>query len=339
MDLNILNIMIGSACDMKCPYCMQEDLSTIANHKPDIQKFVSELKKYLKEKNIENIRLIQIWGGEPLLYFKYIKQLYPLISDLNFDKFRICTNGRKMSQEYVDFCNSDSKIYTTISCHDFGFSDEQIKLFMTLKDVIFTEVLNHKRTDLKDVKSWFYRIYNLTKIYPRFNVFPIYNTEICGEDYALTQGDLAKYYNYMVSENLEDLKNNDMFAIEIARAFMRTMNGHSNNRPNSNCTYKTISVDLNGNVYGFCHHDFSSKNITENISKKIIPIHESSMVDKIKALEYFKIENKCNECELGNFCSFKCPLEIDFNVMCFKNKILYMIYKIYKSTVFCQTPN
>lgn len=72
--INRIYLMLGSACNFHCKYCLQCDM------KPDSNKHISDkLKKYLWKsvayKTQSTPIRIMFWGGEPLLYFEQIKEI------------------------------------------------------------------------------------------------------------------------------------------------------------------------------------------------------------------------------------------------------------------------
>ena len=48
-----INIMLGSACNWHCPYCIQDDNTTCVNHKPNIEQFCQDLLLYITNNNVD----------------------------------------------------------------------------------------------------------------------------------------------------------------------------------------------------------------------------------------------------------------------------------------------
>lgn len=97
-----VRLIMGTQCNMKCSYCSQL--------KSDISYSISDCDKWEKP---EGLKSIEFWGGEPLLYRKYIERLLPKLKDV---KKGIITNGSLLTDEVVDWLNSN-EIRVTIS-HD-----------------------------------------------------------------------------------------------------------------------------------------------------------------------------------------------------------------------------
>lgn len=103
-------IMLGHTCNMSCKYCMQHPIvhqQLCAKINPEIYDFL----KQISEENGFPARL-QFYGGEPLLYFKNIKEIVEHTK--GFCCYSIITNGRAMTDDMVEFFN-DHDFPVTIS--------------------------------------------------------------------------------------------------------------------------------------------------------------------------------------------------------------------------------
>ncbi len=104
-------IQFGFACNYKCSYCSQ-NINTKSTDKIDLKLFFDKLQK---SKIIwKNISVIELYGGEPLVYWKTLTQVVLWIEN-NTDfrgKFSIVTNGSLFSPKVYDFCDS----------HNFGIT-------------------------------------------------------------------------------------------------------------------------------------------------------------------------------------------------------------------------
>lgn len=111
-----LEINFGFNCNFDCVYCGQKpykDVMYSASPK-DVPKFVELLKNNLSEPSI-----INLWGGEPLVYWKTIKQLLPEIRKFWPNPyFNIITNGYLLTKDKIDFLNSmKSTIAVSYDCN------------------------------------------------------------------------------------------------------------------------------------------------------------------------------------------------------------------------------
>ena len=110
--------MLGTACNKHCSYCMQPRQGS--NGKVDIDSFTNKLISYLKAHHPQGITTIEYWGGEPLLYFDYIKQIQFSLeaNKVPIERMpRIITNGTLVNKDFVDFCNAHN-ILVNLSWHD-----------------------------------------------------------------------------------------------------------------------------------------------------------------------------------------------------------------------------
>src|SRR5574344_1173881 len=119
-----LSVLIANAhsCNMNCQYCEGSDAVKVENKfsKPypiDWNKLISEMKRspYVKinDDGTNNIGHIEIWGGEPLLYFDTMKELCDgLYERLNVKKFFFSTNGIKLADpKVIDWIMDESKYH------------------------------------------------------------------------------------------------------------------------------------------------------------------------------------------------------------------------------------
>jgi uncharacterized protein len=97
----ILRILMGHACNYSCSYCMQKDIGN-----PEERPENSDLSDFIKsiEDNLDlsNLERIELWGGEPLLYWNDMVQLMNYLDKEN-RHFFISTNGSALRQKHYDF--------------------------------------------------------------------------------------------------------------------------------------------------------------------------------------------------------------------------------------------
>lgn len=98
-----IRIQLGLKCNFSCGYCQQKVLAESADKVSlaDVDAFVE---KFIKLKFARGAR-IQFWGGEPLVYWAYIKRMMPVLKEhIPEVSFGIVTNGSLLTKEIVDFC-------------------------------------------------------------------------------------------------------------------------------------------------------------------------------------------------------------------------------------------
>ena len=104
-DIWDLRIQLGLKCNMKCKYCAQSDRENerwVSSPK-DVPAFIEKLKK----SGIKVHGVIELWGGEPFVYWKTLQVLVPALHAL-YPKihFAIITNGTLIDEEKIEFCET-----------------------------------------------------------------------------------------------------------------------------------------------------------------------------------------------------------------------------------------
>lgn len=93
----ILKIQLGLGCNYSCSYCSQGGQQEDATSSKDAEDFSLEWA-------IGTPKKVELWGGEPLLYWKKIEALVPKIR-ARFGQVRISmvTNGTLLTKEKIDW--------------------------------------------------------------------------------------------------------------------------------------------------------------------------------------------------------------------------------------------
>lgn len=110
-----LKIQLGMGCNYACSYCSQSSAAADAtvSRTADVEAFVAGLDDWLAGAP----QRIELWGGEPLLYFAKLRRLVPALRQ-RFPSARLCmvSNGSLLDEELLDFLERWD-IYVGIS-HD-----------------------------------------------------------------------------------------------------------------------------------------------------------------------------------------------------------------------------
>lgn len=97
-----LKIQMGLACNYSCSYCSQAmhiQTATISLTS-DADRFLANLDTWLHEAPKE----IELWGGEPFVYWAKLKKLVPALrGKFPEAEFSIITNGSVLDREKLDF--------------------------------------------------------------------------------------------------------------------------------------------------------------------------------------------------------------------------------------------
>ena len=163
----ILKIQLGLSCNYACSYCSQafQIADATVSKLADVEHFLIQLDGWIAEAPEK----IELWGGEPFLYWAKIKRLVPALAE-RFPKaaFSIITNGSLLDREKLDFIAAHD-IAITIS-HDgpgqhlrgpdpLDDPDKRRWIEALLAErpgrTGFNAVLTRENYDLKALKAWF----------------------------------------------------------------------------------------------------------------------------------------------------------------------------------------
>lgn len=101
-DLDLLEIILGMNCNFNCAYCSQKSFRHLvkSGSPSDVGAFIARL----KEAGIKP-KAVQLWGGEPLVYWKTVTELVPELRRLYGDNVDISfpTNGSLLTRDKIDF--------------------------------------------------------------------------------------------------------------------------------------------------------------------------------------------------------------------------------------------
>jgi len=162
-----LKIQLGLSCNYACSYCSQavQIADATVSNLADVEAFLAGLDGW-----IEGVpEKIELWGGEPFLYWAKIKRLVPALAKrFPGARFSIITNGSLLDREKLDFiANYDITIGIS---HDGPGQhlrgpdplDEPEKrrwiealLAERPAKTGFNTVLTREHHDLKALKAWF----------------------------------------------------------------------------------------------------------------------------------------------------------------------------------------
>lgn len=163
----ILKIQLGLSCNYACTYCSQafQIADATVSKLADVEHFLTELDGWIAQAPEK----IELWGGEPFLYWAKIKRLIPALSE-RFPKaaFSIITNGSLLDREKLDLIAAHD-VAITIS-HDgpgqhlrgpdpLDDPDNRRWIEALLAErpekTGFNAVLTRQHHDLRAIKAWF----------------------------------------------------------------------------------------------------------------------------------------------------------------------------------------
>lgn len=322
--LSFLRIQVGLNCNFKCSFCTQSTgkfENVPVSNKSHLDKFWEKFDE--ADISLTEKASIELWGGEPLVYWKTLLILIPEIRRrFPNNPLSFFTNGTLLTKEKVDFL---IKYNVTISVsHDaLGYflrgedplkDNKILEIWKYAKDK-YTEnnlpfrincVLTQYNADLNKVDKFF-------KDYFGKDVFYRYEGVVISMfDNCVQYAEFSKEYSEKLFSTLyEGLKNdhkNITKAIEprlsnLIRVI--TYNYSAEFIPGKcNAMYPDVmTLDLDGNILD-CH------NVSPQYDKiGELPSIESCRVDKFK---HWSLRKKCSDCIYLASCRGGCSRTSDF---------------------------
>lgn len=313
-DLTRLKIQLGLKCNMKCSYCAQAErnLETVVSNVNDVDKLI----KMLKDNDITVSQGIQLWGGEPFVYWKILIKLIPALKQLYPDTgIFMISNGTLLTKQKIDFLKKyDCAI--TFSHDGPGYylrgtdpldNPKLLELwkyaFRTLKFVSINAVLSPANTNLQEMKSFFdqkFKDYDYHLGYEGVMTHVgVINDQLMFNKQTLLQ--LQKsIFKAITTESWNDYRTLRDESVKILKGFISKK---SNDNPlrfrcdmgNSN----VMAINMKGDVLS-CHDHCTPENFVGRIE-------DLSKVDLSKHFHNTYENEKCRTCVVLNQCNGTCP--------------------------------
>lgn len=333
-----VRILLGQACNYSCNYCMQKDIGN-PNERPEsfyIDDFIEAFNNNLDTSRLERIEL---WGGEPLLYWKDIIRLMTML-DSPDREFFISTNGSPFVQKHVDFFKTlKGRVLINLS-HD-AWEHERLRGEDILKNPKKVDIIKQlialgpnvqlgvgcvvsaTNYDLFEINRYFKEFadregldrlkvtYILAKNYDERNAENSADHVIRGEDLQIFGGILKRFITASLSDPLGKniLRNNIVSSDEGIITYAKFLKNQIPITTKSACgadSNDMLSVDIQGNVR-VCPHT-NEKYISGSLNKfKEI---------KIVNLDMERKTNHCFKCPVKRICRSSCPIK-------FPNEVFY----------------
>lgn len=308
------NIMLGSACNWRCLYCIQSE-NPMKQVDPNV--FCDKFLEHLESTNrLSKIYTINLWGGEPLLYYKSLEVLLKRFSEISMQlPIRITSNGSLLTEENYRLFNWYDCQFE-VSYHEGQLPDEKWKIALKIEKLVVSSLITHKVTDIGFYHEKWQDLYDKFGRYVTWCVFPLIYAGHTTNEYALNKEDIDKYMNSLYT-HLKDI--DDAFYGLVYNALMYGLSSRGMDAYGNKCVNdRTIDIDLEGNKY-FCHHDYVKSTMLGNIfENNVIPIH----VEK---------KETCKECEAYKICTGGCLRSKDKFSECYFYRSLWKFFQYVKS--------
>lgn len=308
------NIMLGSACNWKCPYCIQSE-EPFKRADPNLfcDLFLDHLQKTGR---IDRVYSFNFWGGEPLVYYDALVTLIKRLSQVAIKRpMRVTSNGSLLTMDNYKVFN-EYDVHFEVSYHEGQLSEDKWSIALRIKNFSVSSLTTHKVVDWEFYKRRWVQLHDRFGRFVKWGIFPVIFAGKTSDEYALTRNDIDRHFEYLY-KYLDYL--NDAFYSYAYNALLYGMSSKGLHVLGNKCINpNTISIDLYGNQY-FCHHDYSQSTKVGNIFSGTIPIVPMSNVQGIP--------NQCKQCTAFRFCTGGCIRCKDTSNECYYYRKLWQLYE------------
>lgn len=287
-------VLLGNACNQDCSYCYQKKEPIISQFNESIIDVINKHDR------------LYLFGGEPFLYLKTIKEIISHIGNkVNF--INITTNGTLLTKDIVDWVN-DNNIHISLS-HD-GYNHSMTRGYEDIlkkNPKLYLEI--KKRGIIGVCTQYNYNYYNLWDYIDDFNLRYNTNESSTIQYFKNCNGlhnNYSLYHNknweavldYAINRLVKALRDGNTYTHEY-KHFRRRLHaflydsGDSESRCSSNPD-KYTHIDLSGNIYS-CH----------NYKKNILHINAT-----------------CHKCKFYSMCGGGCGLADENKYCCYIEKTI-----------------
>lgn len=290
-----VSIILGRKCNGKCVYCAQSGLHVIRDRQfnPDVIEFVCKLTQFNRKDKNDRLQIL-LYGGEPLLYFSYIKEIIEGVVNSTETVqgtyyFKLFTNGSLLTEEIVSFFNKHNvKVVLGYdgpdeSTRPVRLRDEQIPLFRRLNHKAVSFVLSSKNNNIIRCVSYIRNKFGKDISMDNFAFCSYYNGDTsiysyCLNDFNVFYSNFLMFFSYYEDHPVDDL------FWHLVRSLFRT-----NSLMEGKLDF--LSVDISGNLFGFADKEDSF----------VCTIYEDG-IDQILQYRLSAHSERCYKCAYNYYC-------------------------------------
>jgi len=326
--IKILKIQLGLTCNYSCTYCSQRFVERPEeNTKHDIDMFMQKLEN-IEFSEEEGLR-IELWGGEPFVYWKIMKPLTKKLKQKfsSWEKkptYQVITNGSVLTDEIIDWI--DENLTSLAVSHDGPgqfvrgpdpFDDPEKsrllkKLYERMKGrMSFNTMMNASNMSRKKVFDWFCE--KLETDYVEIGEGGIVDAyDEGGLELSLNTKEQHFKYRKTCVEDIIETEGEKTFqgTINMIDNFTHSILDHEANHI-STVTQKcgmdderTIAVDLKGNV--ITCQNVSAVDINSNGESHLGGNLDNIEDIKITTSTHWTQREKCQTCPVIRLCRGSC---------------------------------
>ncbi len=318
----VLRILLGTKCNYNCEYCSQayRHPSTDQSKLEDVGVFLSRLDEWIDDTRLEKI---EFWGGEPLVYIKYLYELVPALRErLSKCEFVLITNGSLLTDKIADFFIQ----YDVHVCVSHDSYAQSIRGDDPLDNPVVLSALRKllSQVDMRDSKAKKNR-YALSCVLSSALTDPIRAKEwlekkigmdfVLMSDCVISTGDASSHDVSLKESQVDELSQNICNASFLPqKASIYSMLGYETDfwkclldskgaeQLNQRCGQLTdwmLTVDLKGNVYS-CQNKVKPTEIKGSV-------YDFGSIE-INDMMSFNNRKPCMSCPFSLMCKAACPL-------------------------------
>ena len=342
-----LRIILGQACNYDCTYCTQKDIGD-PNERVKNDKLFDFITGFDEHIDRSELRRVELWGGEPFLYWNDMQPLMKFFDDENIE-FYISTNGSTLMEKHIEFFNTlKGKISMTISHDGPGqealrgdeiFDKPRVQKVVKMMDNSypkieygFNSVITNTNYDLFAINDFFRNIRDsleLKHLSIGYEIGRTYESAIESDNHYS-----FSYENVIHGENLEKFKDvlREYFKQHTEQLKTFGEDGLHSLIPNHNFEEREGS----GSVLGYTRYtmlgQFPSRTTNCGVDwKRAIDLdlngnvrtcqnvdtsHISGNINNLKHIKIFAIdldrkhEEHCSTCHVKMLCKSSCPIKL-----------------------------
>lgn len=324
--ITLLKIQLGLSCNYECEYCSQRFVERAdETTKEDVDHFMSKLEN-LSFSEKDGLK-IELWGGEPLVYWKTIVPLVKALKEKfkdwkNPPKYSMITNGSLLTEEINQWLlyNLDSMAisHDGPGQHVRGpdpFQEPETKrlaldLYRKFKgNMSFNSMINAQNMSRKAVYEWFKEFTGNPNVIIGEGAF-VDAYDDGGMSVSLkTKADHFKFRQLAFKEIIESDADLGFASIkDKLNYFMTNLTGHRHARfVNQKCGMddrNTLAIDLHGNV--LTCQNVSSVSINTNGEAHLSGNIDNMQDVKVKTSTHWSQRKECSNCPVLHICQGSC---------------------------------
>lgn len=260
LSLRLIVIPIGVACNLHCKYCLRD------NGKTRVEGFNDMMREFFVTLNPQKTEMVIFSGGEPLLYWKKLKEAIEYIPE-NI-QIRITSNGTLLTDEMVEYINKRNILFAL--SWDGKKATEFLRGVDVLKDPILVErfkrihwlnilsVITNRNPDVFEIYKDIKEIFGEKTVGYRYGVI----TRTPFNSWLLDNFDTVKFLT-----SLREYRKNVPWAHIETKNYARERNEGLNILPNGDVVSNTDITHKYGTIENTLEEILEAKRLMGDYSK------------------------------------------------------------------------